>query len=74
MRYGYDLDFCPDWYLAAWEQGNYYMRYLYYIIYYIYYQRNSQEIIGYILYCIYYQLSIYLKFENERQKIGVKFS
>ena len=21
VRYGYDLDFCPDWYLAAWEQG-----------------------------------------------------
>ena len=21
VKYGYDLDFCPDWYLAAWEQG-----------------------------------------------------
>ena len=21
VRYGYDLDFCPDWYLLAWEQG-----------------------------------------------------
>ena len=23
VRYGYDLDFCPDWYLTAWEQGDY---------------------------------------------------
>jgi len=23
VRYGYDLDFCPDWYLLAWENGNY---------------------------------------------------
>ena len=22
VKYGYDLDFCPDWYLAAWEDGN----------------------------------------------------
>ena len=22
VKYGYDLDFCPDWYLAAWEQGD----------------------------------------------------
>ena len=21
VKYGYDLDYCPDWYLAAWEQG-----------------------------------------------------
>ena len=21
VRYGYDLDYCPDWYLAAWEKG-----------------------------------------------------
>lgn len=21
VKYGYDLDFCPDWYLEAWEQG-----------------------------------------------------
>jgi hypothetical protein len=20
-RYGYDLDYCPDWYLQAWESG-----------------------------------------------------
>jgi len=23
VKYGYDLDYCPDWYLAAWEQGSY---------------------------------------------------
>jgi len=23
VRYGYDLDYCPDWYLDAWEKGNY---------------------------------------------------
>ena len=21
VKYGYDLDYCPDWYLTAWEQG-----------------------------------------------------
>ena len=20
-RYGYDLDYCPEWYLQAWESG-----------------------------------------------------
>jgi len=23
VRYGYDLDYCPDWYLNAWEKGAY---------------------------------------------------
>jgi len=23
VRYGYDLDYCPEWYLQAWENGNY---------------------------------------------------
>lgn len=23
VRYGYDLDYCPDWYLQAWESGVY---------------------------------------------------
>jgi len=23
VRYGYDLDYCPDWYLDAWERGAY---------------------------------------------------
>jgi len=23
VKYGYDLDYCPDWYLTAWEQGSY---------------------------------------------------
>jgi len=23
VRYGYDLDFCPEWYLEAWEKGDY---------------------------------------------------
>ena len=22
VRYGYELDYCPDWYLEAWEKGN----------------------------------------------------
>ena len=26
VRYGYDLDYCPDWYLNAWEKGNYFAR------------------------------------------------
>ena len=21
LRYGYDLDYCPEWYLQAWESG-----------------------------------------------------
>jgi len=23
VRYGYELDYCPDWYLEAWEKGNF---------------------------------------------------
>ena len=23
VRYGYELDYCPDWYLEAWEKGEF---------------------------------------------------
>jgi len=23
VLYGYDLDYCPDWYMEAWDKGNF---------------------------------------------------